>query len=130
MYEDIKKPLTDKLIDQFNYYNFELTSQANEMINDIVDVVSEGIRTGDRDDLVDKDFYDDMLDDLREFLPSDTECYRIVNKALMNDVSHFEYITNEYGLDMTGTSCICAEWWYNILPEIINFIVDFVLKYQ
>ena len=121
----IRKPLTDELISQFNYYNFEITGFAKEFIDTIVQDVIDLIEEAYEEDLLDEEYYGDAIE---EFELSDTACYAIVNRAIKEDNSHFEDITGIYGLPMTPSGCLQAEWMYNILPDILSFIIDFVEK--
>ena len=125
---EFKNALRQELKNELDYYGFTITGACNEWINSVIDYfMSLADWESQPIDMAIEELMssaDEMEEEYEFAWPDETEAVAIVGKALRNDSSHFEYITEMLNYSMCPDDCFKAEWFWqgSIRPSIMRWL--------
>ena len=120
-----KTDIMEFLTSEFEDNELEITKDAHEFIENVSKYIADII---DETDFDDEEDIEDSLEyivtsleyrnDLKQFMPSDTACDQIMEKAMDQNEDFYR----EYADDFSGKFCFIAIWESTILQNLDDYI--------
>lgn len=128
--QEFEKKLRDALNEQLYWYDFKITLACKDWINNLIQYYEDIFNQISNQTLSKEDalaiIRSDKFDKSDIVWPNSSEAEKITSRAYNEDPNHFIEIINYCGLTNDPADYFYGEWIYNIKPEIIDYVINFI----